>query len=86
MTTPDGPLNIDHWRDEADSVIQKRNAYWKTLATIRRQHRLTDLSSIASYMIEHYGIKPIINTNGDITSDYEIVDEAKYLIYLLTYQ
>jgi len=77
----DDDPNIEHRR--------KRWDYWAALKLVRReymeQNREFDAYDFEDYLIGQYGLKMNI-VNGNITDGYEIVDEKKYLIFLLKFQ
>ena len=78
--------------DDDDPEIDKRKNrwnYWEALKKVRKeymeQNREFDAYDFEDYLIGQYGIKMNI-VNGNITDGYEIVDEKKYLIFLLKFQ
>jgi hypothetical protein len=77
----DDDPNIEHRR--------KRWDYWAALKLVRReymdQNREFDAYDFEDYLVGQYGVKMNI-VNGNITDGYEIVDEKKYLIFLLKFQ
>jgi len=77
----DDDPNIEHRR--------KRWDYWAALKLVRReymeQNREFDAYDFEDYLIGQYGVRMNI-VNGNITDGYEIVDEKKYLIFLLKFQ
>jgi hypothetical protein len=75
-----------------DPEIERRKNrwnYWEALKKVRKeymqQNKQFDAYDFEDYLIGQYGIKMNI-VNGNITDGYEIVDEKKYLIFLLKYQ
>lgn len=84
MSEPDGPLNINHWKDEADDVRLRRDKYWTILHSIRGS--LPKGKILSEYLEETYGIKMMFDSYGNILASYEVIDEAKYLVFLLKYQ
>lgn len=84
MSDLDGPLNINHWKDETDDVRMRREKYWKILHKIRGS--LPSGTNIGEYLLDTYGIKILSDPYGNILGGYDVVDEAKYLIFLLKYQ
>jgi hypothetical protein len=80
--------------DDNDPEIdfrKKRWDYWQALKKIRREY-MEDTASIEfdaydfeDYIEANYGIKMNI-VDGNITDGYKIMDEKKYLIFLLKYQ
>lgn len=78
--------------DDDDPLIkQRRNRwnYWGALKQVRKefmaQNKEFDAYDFEDYLIGQYGVKMNI-VNGNITDGYEIVDEKKYLIFLLKFQ
>jgi hypothetical protein len=84
MNEPDGPMNVNHWQDESDDRRHKRDKYWQTLGKIAKSLNGRE-SEIDVYMLEHYGIKMIRDEFGLIATEYEVVDQEKYLIFVLKY-
>ena len=82
--------------DDDDPEIDKRKErwnYWEALKNARREY-MSDMEQLGGqfdafdfedYLIANYGLKMNI-VNGNITDGYEIVDEKKYLIFLLKFQ
>ena len=82
--------------DDNDPEIDRRKErwnYWEALKNARREY-MSDIAALQGqfdafdfedYLVENYGLKMNI-VNGNITDGYEIVDEKKYLIFLLKYQ
>jgi hypothetical protein len=78
--------------DDDDPDIEKRKNrwdYWQALKKVRKeymnQNREFDAYDFEDYLLGQYGIKMNL-VNGNITDGYEIVDEKKYLIFLLKFQ
>jgi hypothetical protein len=78
--------------DDDDPEIDKRKNrwnYWEALKKVRKeymeQNREFDAYDFEDYLTGQYGLKMNI-VNGNITDGYEIVDEKKYLIFLLKFQ
>ena len=82
--------------DDDDPEIDRRKNrwnYWEALKKVRKEY-MNDVSELAGqfdafdfedYLLENYGLKMNI-VDGNITDGYEIVDEKKYLIFLLKFQ
>ena len=82
--------------DDDDPEIdfrKKRWDYWSALKKIRKEY-MEDIQNLdgqfdaydfEDYIEENYGIKMNI-VDGNITDGYKIMDEKKYLIFLLKYQ
>jgi len=78
--------------DDDDPEIEKRKNrwnYWEALKKVRKEYMLQntefDAYDFEDYIVGQYGLKMNI-VNGNITDGYEIVDEKKYLIFLLKFQ
>ena len=82
--------------DDNDPEIDRRKErwnYWEALKNARREY-MSDMEQLGGqfdafdfedYLIANYGLKMNI-VNGNITDGYEIVDEKKYLIFILKFQ
>ena len=85
---------IPHIRDFDDDdpeidFRKNRWNYWEALKKVRKeymgQNSEFDAYDFEDYLTGQYGLKMNI-VNGNITDGYEIVDEKKYLIFLLKFQ
>ena len=87
--------HIQDYDDDDPEIDRRKNRwnYWEALKKVRREY-MNDVSVLAGqfdafdfedYLIENYGLKMNI-VNGNITDGYEIVDEKKYIIFLLKFQ
>jgi hypothetical protein len=84
----------DYDDDDPEIDFRKRRwDYWAALKLVRREY-MADLKALdgqfdafdfEDYIEENYGIKMNI-VNGNITDGYKIMDEKKYLIFLLKFQ
>jgi hypothetical protein len=78
--------------DDDDPDINKRQTrwdYWNALKSVRKEY-LTDNKEFDAYefedfLTEQYGIRMHL-FDGKITDGFEIVDEKKYLIFLLKHK
>ena len=83
--------HIQDYDDDDPNIDQRRNRwnYWEALKKVRKefmaQNKEFDAYDFEDYLIGQYGIRMHI-VNGNITDGYEIVDEKKYLIFLLKFQ
>ena len=78
--------------DDDDPEIDRRKNrwnYWEALKKVRKeymsQNNEFDAYDFEDYLTGQYGLKMNI-VDGNITDGYEIVDEKKYLIFLLKFQ
>jgi hypothetical protein len=82
---------IQDYDDDDPLIKQRRNRwnYWEALKKVRKeymaQNKEFDAYDFEDYLLGQYGLKMNI-VNGNITDGYEIVDEKKYLIFLLKFQ
>jgi hypothetical protein len=83
--------NIQDFDDDDPNIDQRRNRwnYWEALKKVRKeymaQNKEFDAYDFEDYLLGQYGLRMNI-VNGNITDGYEIVDEKKYLIFLLKFQ
>ena len=80
----------DYDDDDPNLDFRKRRwDYWAALKLVRKeymeQNREFDAFDFEDYLAGQYGLKMNI-VSGNITDGYEIVDEKKYLIFLLKFQ
>ena len=82
---------IQDYDDDDPLIKQRKNRwnYWEALKKVRKeymaQNKEFDAYDFEDYLTGQYGLKMNI-VNGNITDGYEIVDEKKYLIFLLKFQ
>jgi hypothetical protein len=83
--------HIQDYDDDDPNIDQRRNRwnYWEALKKVRQEYMLQnkqfDAYDFEDYLVGQYGLKMNI-VNGNITDGCEIVDEKKYLIFLLKFQ
>ena len=83
--------HIQDYDDDDPEIDKRRNRwnYWEALKKVRKeymeQNREFDAYDFEDYLVGQYGLKMNI-VNGNITDGYEIIDEKKYLIFLLKFQ
>ncbi len=83
--------HIQDYDDDDPEIERRKNRwnYWEALKKIRKeymeQNKEFDAYDFEDYLAGQYGLKMNI-VNGNITDGYEIVDEKKYLIFLLKFQ
>lgn len=85
----------EHYQNWESERREKRDRYWQMLYAARAdfmkmmnesddQHQSTDPGALFYYLQQNYGLK-IELIDGKITSNYTIVDEKKYSMFLLKY-
>jgi hypothetical protein len=83
--------HIQDYDDDDPEIDRRKNRwnYWEALKKVRKeymsQNKEFDAYDFEDYLVGQYGLKMNI-VNGNITDGYEIVDEKKYLIFLLKFQ
>ena len=73
---------------------RKRDQYWKMLYNARQEYlKLTDqeaaefninTSAFFYYLKQHYGLQ-VETVDGKITGEYTVIDEKKYLLFLMKF-
>ena len=82
---------IQDYDDDDPEIERRKNRwnYWEALKKVRKeymsQNNEFDAYDFEDYLTGQYGLKMNI-VDGNITDGYEIVDEKKYLIFLLKFQ
>ena len=82
---------IQDYEDDDPNIDQRKNRwnYWEALKKVRKEYMAQnsefDAYDFEDYLLGQYGLRMNI-VNGNITDGYEIVDEKKYLIFLLKFQ
>ena len=83
--------HIQDYDDDDPEIDRRKNRwnYWEALKKVRKEYMLQnkefDAYDFEDYLVGQYGLKMNI-VNGNITDGYEIVDEKKYLIFILKFQ
>ena len=83
--------HLQDYDDDDPEIDFRKNRwnYWEALKKVRKeyleQNKEFDAYDFEDYLNGQYGLKMNI-VNGNITDGYEIVDEKKYLIFLLKFQ
>jgi len=78
--------------DDDDSKLTRRLSRWKYWNNLKRlMNEFTketgskDHHEYIVWLENKYGFRPIETNDGMMTDDLDIVDEKKYLIYILKY-
>lgn len=89
------PKDFQDYDDDGPEIEfrKKRWDYWAALKLVRKEY-MQDISDLdgqfdaydfEDYIEENYGIKMNI-VDGNITDGYKVMDEKKYIIFLLKFQ
>ena len=86
------PLDFQDYDDDDDEHITQRNNrwdYWNALKIVRKEYMETkkefDAYEFEDYLESKYGIKMNI-VNGNITDGFKIMDEKKYIVFVLKFK
>jgi hypothetical protein len=66
-----------------------RDRYWSGLSKAAKEYYKQcghpNPDGLQDYLKEYYGILMVLTTGQMITGDYSVIDEKKYLIFLLKF-
>lgn len=62
-----------------------RNWWWQTLRKLRGEWMITGSKDFDTWMIENHGVKILYDSGGFIKGDHGVIDEGKYVVFLLKY-
>jgi hypothetical protein len=66
-----------------------RFVYWRALRGAAKEYYATvggpDPDGLGPYLLEHYGLRMNLTTGQMITGEYQIVDDEKYLVFILKF-
>ena len=85
------PKNFQDFDDDDPKVKRRlsRWTYWNNLKILKAEfEEKTGSKDHFEYLVwieNTYGFKPIETSDGMMTDDCDIVDEKKYLVYILKY-
>ena len=86
-------MNIKPFKDYDDddpNIEQRINRwkYWTALKAVRNEYMESkkdfDAYEFEEYLEKHYGIRMNL-VSGNITDGYQVIDEKKFLIFLLKF-
>jgi hypothetical protein len=85
------PKSFQDYDDDDPEIDRRRQRwdYWAGLKKARVEYMETrkefDAYEFEEYLEQNYGLK-INMVNGNITDGFQIVDEKKYLVFILKFQ
>jgi len=92
LTVVKVPNNFQDYDDD-DPNIDKRKArmkYWENLRKLKLEFTSetgnNDHREYMKWLENTYGLRPIETQNGMLSDDYTVVDEKKFLVYILKYE
>ena len=78
--------------DDDDDDVEKRESrwkYWTNLKNLKLEFReetgSRDHKEYMDWLENKYGFRPTENIEGMLSDDYKVVDEKKFLVYILKY-
>lgn len=71
------------WTDSTLELKRQRLRYWELLRRARDECKKTGADSYYEYVLDQSGIEVILDHSGNITGRVRIVDEQKYIMFLL---
>jgi len=78
--------------DDDDADIEKRKArwkYWTNLKELKLEFKnetgSRDHKEYMKWLENKYGFRPTENIEGMLSDDYKVVDEKKFVVYILKY-
>jgi hypothetical protein len=82
----------DYDEDDPEITFRKnRQKYWESLTQLRKEFleivtdEFRDAEDFYKWVEDTQGFKVKLNEEGFISDNYEIVDEQKYIVYILKY-
>ena len=85
------PLDFQDYDDDDEHIPQRNNRwdYWNALKIVRKEYmeikKEFDAYEFEDYLESKYGIKMNI-VNGNITDGFKIMDEKKYIVFVLKFK
>ena len=85
------PKEFQDYEDD-DADIEKRKSRWKYWTNLRNlkmefieETGSRDNREYTEWLVNKYGFKPTETYEGMMTDDYKILDEKKFIVYILKY-
>jgi len=85
------PKDFQDYEDD-DADIEKRKGRWKYWTNLKnlKLEFITETGSrdhreYIEWLVDKYGFKPRENIEGMLSDDYEVLDEKKFIVYILKY-
>lgn len=81
------------YQDWATKQKAKRDDYWRALKRARNEYLqantgnydLTSRPTFHFFIEQHYGLKMGIDSLGEYTSEYQVVDPKKFMLFQIKY-
>jgi len=78
--------------DDDDELAPRRKTRWKYWSNLQAMLKefdaekgYTETTDVFQWIENKYGLRPVRASDGTITDDYKVVDEKKFLVYILKY-
>jgi hypothetical protein len=82
-------MSTETFRAWDDDRKQVRFNYWNALRKVAKEYYAIvgrpDPDGLGPYLLEQYGLKMNLTSGSMITGEYDIVDEKKYLVFILKF-
>ena len=86
ITAHDMETLTKQWSIEMEYLRKQRDQYWQRLKRASTAHDQLNIDrSFEQWLKEQWGVCLELTTDGMITDEYYIVNEKKYLLYLLKF-
>jgi hypothetical protein len=85
------PKDFQDFDDDDQSWEKRKNRwkYWTNLKNLKLEFTSEtgsrDHKEYTKWLANKYGFRPTENIDGMLSDDYEILDEKKFLVYILKY-
>jgi hypothetical protein len=85
------PKDFQDYDDYDDDIEKRKNRwkYWTNLKNLKLEFReetgSRDHREYMKWLVDKYGFRPKENIEGMLSDDYEVLDEKKFLVYILKY-
>jgi hypothetical protein len=69
------------------SSKKKRNDYWRRLRLAMSDFKYKDVKdyNFKNWMLVQWGLEIELDENGSYTSNYFVIDDKKYMLFMLKY-
>lgn len=85
-------LDLEFKNVSVEELRKKRNNYWAQLQAVRAdyfndtvEHKHPTAEGFYYFMQNHWGLKMVLDDNNNITGDFKVIDESKYLMFIMKY-
>ena len=76
---------LDSFKTVENKSREHRNLYWSQIRKLSEEYQWHVGFTFTNWVELTYGIQLILDRDGNITRDYNIVNESKYSFFLLKF-